>query len=498
VLVIACPCALGLATPTAVMVGSGVAASHGILIKARPGPRAARFALSRTRCRAGAAAAPGRAGAHREPGGGERARAAQGADALERASRVRTVVFDKTGTLTRGAPAVTGHALFGGAALHGALALAAAAEAASEHPLARALLAYARARLAPGAPAGRAGAAAEEAAGSPRAEGAPGGARGLKFGTWEFGLWSRRLCAAGGVARCSVAAGGGAARARAGDAADLSWVRRARDVEALPGRGLRTWVPGEPADWAAAGAEGSPAPATAGSGEVRVLIGNRALMAAEDVALGRRARPGTRLAAARMRVPGMHRTAACLQAQPLSHTPAGRRIRGSARAGRSVCTPRRISQGRDRDLRARARREAADFVRDAEGGGATCVLLAAGPRLMAAFAVSDPVRPEAAGVVAALHARGVAVHLLTGAPPRRPRPAAPPPPRVCGGAAPEPGCARAGRRQLEDGAHCGRAPGHPPRVGGGAARWQGRPGARAPHLGPDMLSLSARGAWRSA
>jgi len=116
----------------------------------------------------------------REPGGGERAWAAQGADALERASRVRTVVFDKTGTLTRGAPAVTGHALFGGAALHGALALAAAAEASSEHPLARALLAYARARLAPGAPAGRGGAADEQAAGSPRAEGAPGKARVLR------------------------------------------------------------------------------------------------------------------------------------------------------------------------------------------------------------------------------------------------------------------------------------------------------------------------------
>ena len=73
----------------------------------------------------------------------------QGADALERASRVRTVVFDKTGTLTRGAPAVTGHALFGGASLRGALALAAAAEAASEHPLAKAVLAHAAAHLAP-------------------------------------------------------------------------------------------------------------------------------------------------------------------------------------------------------------------------------------------------------------------------------------------------------------------------------------------------------------
>jgi len=113
---------------------------------------------------------------------------------------------------------------------------------------------------------------------------------------------------------CSGAAGGRAARTRAGDAADLSWVRRARDVEALPGRGLRAWVPSEPGDWAAGGgpgggppppagepgdwaaaaaaAEGSPAPAPARGGEVRVLVGNRALMAAEDVALSRRAAPG--------------------------------------------------------------------------------------------------------------------------------------------------------------------------------------------------------------
>jgi len=107
VLVIACPCALGLATPTAVMVGTGVAASHGILIK--------------------------------------------GGAALERAARVGTVVFDKTGTLTEGKPHVVDFRQFeikGATSRTGAVvvqpedvcALAAAVEAHSEHPIASALL----------------------------------------------------------------------------------------------------------------------------------------------------------------------------------------------------------------------------------------------------------------------------------------------------------------------------------------------------------------------
>ena len=63
-------------------------------------------------------------------------------------------------------------------------------------------------------------------------------------------------------------------------------MRRARDVEAIPGRGLRCWVAGEAADWEASAA--SPPQRGAGAaGELRVLIGNRRLMAEEDVAVSR-------------------------------------------------------------------------------------------------------------------------------------------------------------------------------------------------------------------
>jgi Cu+-exporting ATPase len=98
VLVIACPCALGLATPAALMAGTGVAARHGILIK--------------------------------------------DAEALEVAHGVRTVAFDKTGTLTEGKPELVAHEAVDGdvAAL---LSLAAAMQAHSEHPLARAVTAAA-------------------------------------------------------------------------------------------------------------------------------------------------------------------------------------------------------------------------------------------------------------------------------------------------------------------------------------------------------------------
>ena len=100
VLVIACPCALGLATPTAIMVGMGRGASSGALIR--------------------------------------------NADALERAHRIDTVVFDKTGTLTEGKPVVSSMNAIG-ISENKLIELAAAVEASSEHPLAGAVLAEAKA-----------------------------------------------------------------------------------------------------------------------------------------------------------------------------------------------------------------------------------------------------------------------------------------------------------------------------------------------------------------
>ncbi|MDD5170920.1 MAG: copper-translocating P-type ATPase, partial [Syntrophales bacterium] len=96
VLVIACPCALGLATPTAVMVGTGLGAESGILIK--------------------------------------------GGECLENAYKLTTVVFDKTGTLTRGEPVVTDLVTAPGVEESRLLQSAVSLEASSEHPLAHAIL----------------------------------------------------------------------------------------------------------------------------------------------------------------------------------------------------------------------------------------------------------------------------------------------------------------------------------------------------------------------
>ena len=96
VLIIACPCALGLATPTAIMVGTGKGAEHGILIRS--------------------------------------------AEALERAHKITTVLLDKTGTLTQGEPMVTDVIAIPSSSQEEVLRLAASAERSSEHPLGEAIV----------------------------------------------------------------------------------------------------------------------------------------------------------------------------------------------------------------------------------------------------------------------------------------------------------------------------------------------------------------------
>ncbi len=102
VLVISCPCAVGMATPSAMMVGTGKGAEHGVLFK--------------------------------------------GADAIEATSKLQAIVFDKTGTLTRGEPSVTDVEGPGGVSREDILLLAAIAEKHSEHPLGEAIVRGAAAR----------------------------------------------------------------------------------------------------------------------------------------------------------------------------------------------------------------------------------------------------------------------------------------------------------------------------------------------------------------
>ena len=102
VLVISCPCALGLATPVAIMVGNGVGAKNGILFKT--------------------------------------------AVSLETAGRIDTVVLDKTGTVTKGEPAVTDIVTVENISETELLKTAVALEKSSEHPLAKAIVVYANDR----------------------------------------------------------------------------------------------------------------------------------------------------------------------------------------------------------------------------------------------------------------------------------------------------------------------------------------------------------------
>ncbi|MEK7848343.1 MAG: heavy metal translocating P-type ATPase, partial [Chloroflexota bacterium] len=142
VLVISCPCAVGLATPSAIMAGTGKGAEHGILFK--------------------------------------------GGDALEATSKLTTIVFDKTGTLTRGEPSVTDVVAEGGEETE-ALLLAAVAEKNSEHPLGEAIVRAARGR-------------GMEVPDAQSFEAIPGHGVVARHGGWEVLLGNRKLMAERGIA----------------------------------------------------------------------------------------------------------------------------------------------------------------------------------------------------------------------------------------------------------------------------------------------------------
>ena len=344
VVVIACPCALGLATPTAVMVGTGVAASNGILIKS--------------------------------------------AEALERAHRLRHIVFDKTGTLTVGEPSVVDHRLLplggaGGAPLEldAALLLAASAEAGSEHPLGRAVMRYAAATL--GADGARRdggpdpGSAATfcdmgsdgSSLGAPLEGGLLPGDRGGGGSGGEVEL-ARRERQAG------AAAGGG------GD--DVSWLAPSRDMEAQAGSGLVCWV-AMPRRAVAGLLPPAPSPAAATApvpgGPDAPVVGLRAFAASHGALAAEGAAAAAAAAAA-----------------------------GDLVEVRVAVGSRRLMQEEGVTLDPGT----AAFMREWEAQGTTCVLMAAERRLVAAFAIADQLRPEARGVIAALQARGLHCHMLTG------------------------------------------------------------------------------------
>jgi len=205
VLVVACPCALGLATPTAIMVGTGQGAESGVLIK--------------------------------------------GGESLERLRAVTTLVLDKTGTITRGKPELTDVIAVipatGATPAEGELlALAAGAESASEHPLARAVVAGAAAR-------GVAAGAVE------RFTAVPGGGVVARVAGHELLIGTRRLFAERGVATAEIEPAAAALEAAGKSAllvavdgvaagllgvADTVKVGAAEAVRRLGERGIAVWM----------------------------------------------------------------------------------------------------------------------------------------------------------------------------------------------------------------------------------------------------------------
>ncbi|KAL4446311.1 hypothetical protein ABPG77_003118 [Micractinium sp. CCAP 211/92] len=302
VLVIACPCALGLATPTAVMVGTGVGASHGILIK--------------------------------------------GGEALERACRVRTVVFDKTGTLTAGKPHVVDVKVLHSQLTSGdVVQLAAAVEQHSEHPIAAAILALLQQQqLKQQQSVGKAG------GGTPGSAVVPLPTSNVDVTVGEgISGWLQLPSAAG-------AAGGSSS------GQNLNWAALLEVLAAPAGSGGISATAGGQAE-------------AAGGGGLEGLVASAAATAAAPASPKAAQQPASQPDEVLVRVGN---------------------TRLMAEAG--IVVPQ----------------AAAAYMRDKESCGSTCVLVAVQTTLVGVIAVMDPIKPEARGVVAALHQMGMQCVLLTG------------------------------------------------------------------------------------
>lgn len=385
VVVIACPCALGLATPTAVMVGTGVAATNGILIKS--------------------------------------------AEALERSHRIKHVIFDKTGTLTAGQPSVVDHRLLSGGGtgttnstssgllpLETVLLAVASAETGSEHPLGRALMRYAATTLGHGAR------LVETPGGSPRAgqqlADLNRSSQGSSTGSVELVsvlARSPRSDAAPPVASRLTTSANRNSNKEDWDNEDVAWLAPVRDMEAIPGSGVRCWVrlpvnkvtpllehrPLSPTTNSINAPQGGSFLASPGK---RKKVTSHGALAAEG---GNPLPPATSL--------GINQ--AHSMPASLNSIGTGTGTENDSSLSSTSTIDVRVAVG-NRSLMAEEGAVidpgAADFMGDWEAKGMTCVVIGIEGRAVAAFAIADQVKPEAAGVIGALQARGMQCHMITG------------------------------------------------------------------------------------
>jgi len=364
VVVIACPCALGLATPTAVMVGTGVAATNGILIKS--------------------------------------------AEAIEIAHRLKHIVFDKTGTLTAGQPSVVDHRLLSRSVitsaaskgsdaitLETALLAVASAETGSEHPLGRALMRYAAATLGHGSGsnlsdddvlATRYSSSSLDAGEVELVSMDNEGGRQPSYPMQQNGLGS----GAHGAFSQSLASGLG----RHYNIEDVAWLAPVRDMEVISGNGVRCWVRLPKIKVASLFSSKNKKPTPADLFTSRIpsttsLVENNKASDSQHIV-------GSNITASSnsFSLPTDANTA-------INASDVEVRV---AVGNRSLMAVEGAVIDSDTDA----------FLREWEVQGMTCVILALEGHPVAVFAIADQVKPEAAGVVKALRARGLQVHMITG------------------------------------------------------------------------------------